>query len=97
MDFQNQLLKYKIDIAAEREFWKTKLIGLYIIIPTKCPYFSIGGVGLKNIENENHPLQVKCNYYKCIRNLNLRRGTIFETHSKTPVSVLYKVLKYWIN
>ena len=94
---QNQHSKYKIYISEEREFWKTKLIALIITIPKICPYYSNGDVGLKNIEKENHPLQGKCNYHKCTRNLNLRRGTIFEPHSKTPISVLYKVLKYWIN
>ena len=74
-----------------------KLIGLFIIIPTLCPYCNIGCVGLKNVENENNPLQGKCHYYKCTRNLNLRKGTIFESHPKTPLSVLYKVMKYWIN
>ena len=74
-----------------------KFIGLFILIPAICPYYKLGGVRLKNVENGNNPFQGKCHYYKCTRNLNWRKGILFEAISKTPLLVLYKVMKFWIN
>lgn len=55
--------------------------------------------GLMNIINNNslnNPLIAKCNSYKCCRTKYLRVGTIFEINNKTPVSVLYTIIKLWL-
>ena len=62
-----------------------------------CPYCITGKIGLKNNDSINNPLQDKCHNYKCTRNISLRKGTIFAFQSKTPVSILYKIIKFWIS
>ena len=68
----------------------------FYYINTICPYCNHGAVGTKNYGSIYNPIQGKCNYYKCSRNIYLRKGTIFEINSKTPVSVLYNILKFWL-
>ena len=67
-----------------------------IVLPKICPYCKKGAIGLKKIENINALFQGKCNFYKCTRNLNLRKDSIFRANTKTPVSVLYKIIKLWL-
>ena len=62
-----------------------------------CPYCITGKIGLKNNDSINNPIQAKCHNYKCTRNISLRKGTIFAFQSKTRVSILYKIIKFWIS
>ena len=76
---------WKINIETERDIWKQHIIGTFIILPEICPYSKFGVVKIKQTNNINSPLEGKCNFYKCTRNINLRKNTIFEKNSKTPV------------
>ena len=87
---------WNINTETERKFWTEPTPGTFIELPKICPYCRKGAIGLKKTENINAPFQGKCNYYKCTRNLNLRKDTIFGANAKTPVSVLYKIIKYWL-
>ena len=44
----------------------------------------------------NNPLQFKCNNYKCCRNFPIRKGTIFSFSPRIPISVLYRIINYWL-
>lgn len=80
----------------ERNFWHKNVLNKFIIPPEKC---SICNKGLMNIINNisiNNPLISKCNVYKCGRTKYIRNGTIFAINNRTPVSVLYTILKIWI-
>ena len=88
---------WNIEIEEERAFWKAYIIGIFIIPAEHCPYCITGKIGLKNNDSINNPLQAKCLNYKCTRNISLRKGTIFAFQSKTPVSILYKIIKFWIS
>ena len=87
---------WNINIETERKFWLESILGSFIILPKICPYCKKGAIGLKKTENINAPFQGKCNFYKCTRNLNLRKDTIFGANTKTPVSVLYKIIRLWL-
>ena len=88
---------WNIGIEEEHAFWKAYIIGIFIIPAEHCPYCITGKIGLKNNDSINNPLQVKCHNYKCTRNISLRKGTIFAFQSKTPFSILYKIIKFWIS
>lgn len=75
---------------------KKNIIGVFIILPVICQYCQKGNIGLKNNDSELNHLQGKCHYYHFTRNIWLHKGIIFEAPSKTPLSVLYKILLYWI-
>ena len=96
MNNPNHYKDWNINIEQVREFWKNYISGTFIIIPETCPHCKHGHIGLKNTNKINSPLEGKCNYYKCCRNINLRKNTIFSANSKTPISVLYKIIRYWI-
>lgn len=49
-----------------------------------------------NNNSINNPLLSKCNSFKCGRTKYLRPGTIFGLNNRTPVSVLFTILKLWI-
>lgn len=87
---------WNINIETERKFLQESIIGSFIVLPKICPYCKKGAIGLKKTENINAPFQGKCNFYKFTRNLNLRKDTIFGANTKTPVSVLYKIIKLWL-
>ena len=72
---------WNINIKDERVFWIKFTIENFIIINTICPYCNHGAVGTKKCDSLYNPIQGKCNYYKCSRNLYLRKGTIFEINS----------------
>lgn len=61
-----------------------------------CPYYLIGKVGLKKYNYINYPLQDKCHNYKYTHNISLQKVEHIWALSKTPVSVLYKIVKLWI-
>ena len=88
---------WNIEIEEERAFWKAYIIGIFIIPGEHCPYCITGKIGLKNNDSINNPIQAKCHNYKCTRNISLRKGTIFAFQSKTRVSILYKIIKFWIS
>ena len=94
MIIQSHYKDWNINIEQEHEFWKKYILDKFIIIPEKCPYCKHGHIGLKNTEKVNSLLEGKCNYYKWSR--NLRKNSVFSSNSKTPVSVLYKLIRYWI-
>ena len=88
--------KWNIDVAKEREFWKKKIFDNFIKIPQICESCNHGAVNLINQDSEINPFLGKCNNYKCKKNIYLRKGTIFEKHKHTPVSVLYNIMELWI-
>ena len=96
MNNPNHYKDWNINIEQEREFWKNYILGTFIIIPEKCPQCKHGNIGLKNTNKINSPLEGKYNYYKCCRNINFRKNTIFSANSKTLISVLYKIIIFWI-
>ena len=96
MNNPNHYKDWNINLEQEREFWKKYILGTFIILPETCPHCKHGHIGLKNTDKINWPLEGKCNYYKSCRNVNLRKNTIFSANSKTPISVLYKIIRYWI-
>ena len=87
---------WNINLEEERKFLKENILGNFIIIPSICKYCQKGKVGLTNYPSEFNQIRGKCNNYKCIRNLSFQKGTIFEFQPKTPISVLYKIMIYWI-
>ncbi len=96
MQSNNENNYWKIDIEKERDFIKKHIILTFITLPELCPYCKKGKVGLRNNNSINNPILGKCNYYKCTRNLYLRNRTIFQFNSKTPYSIIYKILNYWL-
>ena len=88
--------KWKINIETERAFWNKYLLDKNIPIPKYCINFNHGIINLINQDNDTNPIIGKYNYYKCNRNILLRKGTIFEFHKHTPASVLYKIIELWI-
>ena len=87
---------WNLDITAEREFITKNVIGIFIQKPDICPIWKTGKIGFKNYDSFNNPIQYKCNNYKCYRNISIRKETIFEYNPRTPLSVLFKIIKLWI-
>lgn len=53
-----------------------------------------------NIRNKNsliNPILEKCNNYLRRREKYLRIGTVIEPFSKTPASIIYKIIYMWLN
>ena len=90
------MYKWKINIETERAFWNKYLLDKYISMPKYCINCNHGVINLINQDKDTNPIIGKCNYYKCNRNIRLRKGTIFEFHKHTPSSVLYKIIELWI-
>lgn len=82
---------WNLNIIRERNFWKDKLLNIFINVPETCPHCKIGKINLKNNENIINPLLGKCIYYKCKRELYFRIGSLFEKHNKTPASIIYQI------
>ena len=72
------------------------MLDKYIPIPKECINCNHGVINLINQNNETNPIIGKSNYYKCNRNIRLRKGIIFEFYMHTPASVLYKIIELWI-
>ena len=68
----------------------------YFPIKEICPSCSKGFIGLKNNDSIINPLIGKCNFYKCRKEVYLRKGTIFEYNSRTPASVSLTIIKLWL-
>lgn len=73
-----------------------KIFDNFIKIPQICESCSHGVVNLINQDSEIinqdseiNPFLGKGNNDKCKKNIYLFKGTIFEKHKHTPVSVLY--------
>ena len=88
--------EWKIPIDQEREIWKKEILNIFIPIKEICPSCSKGFIGLKNNDSIINPLISKCNFYKCRKEVYLRKGTIFEYNSRTPASVLLTIIKLWL-
>lgn len=86
-----------VSLEEERIFWKTKLIEIFIIIPTLCPICQNGKILFINHDSIINPFLGKCTYYKCRRALYLRNNTIFSNHNKTHASDLYYIMEIWIH
>ena len=76
--------------------WNKYLLDKYIPIPKDWINCNHGVINLINQDNDTNPIIGKFNYYKCNRNMQLRKGTIFEFHKYIPSSVLYKNIEFWI-
>ena len=87
---------WKLEITIERGFITKNVIGTFIQNPDIYQICKKGKVGFKNNDSFNNPIQYKCNFYKCCRNISIRKGTIFQYNSRTPFSVLFKIIKLWI-
>ena len=61
------------------------------------PLLCKGLIQLRKNESRINPYLGKCSIYKCNREIYLRVGTIFEPNSKTPASVIYKIIDLWLN
>ena len=85
-----------IEISTEREIWRNKLLNKLIPVPDSCQYYNKGIFILQNKNNLINPLIAKCSFYQCRKEKYLLIGTIFEYNYKTPVSVLYYILKLWL-
>lgn len=96
MEIENDSNSWKIDIEKERLFIKKYIIGLFIIIPTICPHCKTGAIGLRDSNSINNPILGKCNNFKCTRNIFLRKGSLFQYNPKTPMSVIYNIIKLWL-
>ena len=88
MNIQSHYKDWNINIKQEREFWKKYILDTFIIIPEKCPYCKHGHIGLKNTEKINSPLEGKCNYYKCCRNLNQKKFYLFIKFKNSSFSIV---------
>ena len=80
------------NIANEREFIKTNIIGSFIQKPDICPVCYVGIMGFKNKESILNPIEFKCNNYKCTLNFHIRKDTIFEFNPKKQISVLCTII-----
>lgn len=89
--------EYNIEINNERNFWTKKLIEIFIKVPDTCPYCNKGLIQLRKNESIIYPYLGKSSNYKCNREIYLRVGTIFEPNSKTPASVIYKIIDLCLN
>ena len=83
-------------IDEEFAIWEKELFDLFIPIPIICKYCKYGKLGLKKYNSLINPYIGKCSNYKCTMNIYLRIATLFEHNNKTPASVLFQILKYWL-
>ena len=60
---------WNIDIIGERNFWKNKLLNIFIKDPDICLYCNIGKIQFKINQSIINPLHGKCTNYKCRREL----------------------------
>ena len=97
MENSNNKTNWGITIENERNFWDSYLINLFINPPKRCKYCNQGLIYLRKNNSMINPYLGKCNQYKCNREIYLRINTIFEAQNKTPASVLYNVIKFWLN
>ena len=88
---------WNLDINGERQFWKEKLLNIFINVPEACPHCKMGKIHLKNNESIINPVLGKCTNYKCKQELYFRIGSIFEKHNITPASIIYQILDFWLN
>jgi len=87
---------WNLNIAKEREFIKTNIIGSFIKKPDFCPVCNIGLIGFKNKESILTPIIFECKNYKSTLNFPIRKNTIFEFNPKILISVLYNIINYWL-
>ena len=96
MQSNNTINNWNINLINEKSFIQKYIIGTFIFKPDICPFCKKGMSGIKNHESDLNPIQWKCNNYKCCRNLPIRKGSIFQFNTKTPLSILYNIMKYSI-
>ena len=80
-----------------KKFLSTKLIGSFINISELSIHCRYGNICLRKNKSYASPYLGKFNYYKCNKEYYLLKGTMFERHYKTPLSVLYHILHLWFN
>ena len=68
---------WNLDINGERQFWKEKLLNIFINVPEACPHCNIGKIHLKNNESIINPVLGKCTNYKFKRELYFRNWLYF--------------------
>ena len=73
------------------------LVNVFIILPDKCKACNKSLICLRNNNSPINPLLGKCNWYKCNKEIYLRKNTIFQNHNKTPAYVIYTILDLWLN
>ena len=97
MEISTNKTNWGITIENERKFWDKNLINIFINPPKKCKYCNRGFIYLRNNNSLINPYLAKCNSYKCNSEQYLRINTIFEAQNKTPASVLFNIIKFWLN
>ena len=97
MESQNNKTEWGITVEQEREIWSKEILNILIPLPKHCNCCNKGLINLRKNNSINNPYLGKCNNYKCNREVYLRVGTIFEYNNKTPVSILYNVIIYWLH
>ena len=91
--------KYHISISNEISYWENHVLGKWLEINPNfnCPNCNKNSLKLfKNKKSLANPFLLKCNKKACRKKVNLREGTFFGIHKKVPISVIIKIIEYFI-
>ena len=89
--------KYHIDFNNEYLFWSNFIINKWIQIDYICPSCKKKSMKIKkNSKSILNPIKLKCSYNKCRKSVNIRDKTFFGLYPKTPISVIIKIIEYFL-
>ena len=96
MESNSSSHKYNISFEDERTFWKKYVINKWIKYSNRCPACNLYSLKLKKVKSAVNPYKLQCNKKNCRKIVNIRKNTIFEFFSHTPISILINAAELFI-
>ena len=88
--------KYHLSLENEYNYWINFVIDKWIKQNNYCPNCKINSLKYTKTKSLFNPVIIKCSKRKCRKKINLRKDSFFTNFPKTPISIIIKIIEYFI-